>query len=218
MTMLQRELNLRLSELECFGHYDEQNDRLDILYEDAMLCSLHGDGLMAYRSEYHIGNNRRNKYYTVCRERDMIDEYLNAYETTPQIEAEGGRNYRKLAEYNQIVLAAKDCENHGFMFTTWRQSADRRSLNGGDYSRCYDFAKQSFAIRSGLIDKNRIFSDEEAESLYRCVSYTKEYCEDLSFDREQKLKDLMIKLEYGYSQIEESPPEFDENEIPQLNM
>jgi hypothetical protein len=218
MTTLQRELKMKLPELDCSGQYDEQTGHLNILYEGAMLCSLHGDGLVAHRHEYHIGNNRSNKYYAVSRECDMIDEYLNAYETAPQIEAEGGSDYRKLAEHNQIVLAAKDCENHGFMFTTWRQSADRKSLNGGDYSRSYDYSKESFAIRSGLINKNRVFIDEEAENLYRCLSFANEHCEELSFDREQELKELLTKLEYGYPQIEENPPSFDENENLQFNM
>lgn len=218
MTILQRELNLKLPELDCSSQYDMQTGHLNIFYEGTILCSLHRDGILAHYKNYHIGNNRSNKYYTICNERDLIDEYLSAYEISPQVEVDGVKGYRKLAEYNKIVLAAKDCKDHGFMFTTWRRSADCKSLNGGDYSRCYKYAKQSFAARSGLINKNQLFSSKEAEKLYRCIHYTCEQCDGISFDQEKELKELLRKIENAYLDIEESPPLFEESKIHQLDM
>ena len=64
-------------------------------------------------------------------------------------------------------------ELHGFMFTTWEA-----------------YVKEAFAVRAGLIDKDHVFSEDEAADLYRCVNHTREDCENLTYEQEQKLKSL----------------------------
>lgn len=61
MTTLQRELRIKLPEQDCSGHYDEQSGHLNILYEGAMLCSLHGDGLMREWSEKWFPKDSENE-------------------------------------------------------------------------------------------------------------------------------------------------------------
>ena len=72
--------------------------------------------------------------------------------------------------------------------------------------------------RSGLLDAQRIFTADEAANLYRCLDFTKGNCESLTYEQEKQLDELMTKLQYGYPQLEESPPSFAQDDTPQLNM
>ena len=81
-------------------------------------------------------------------------------------------------------------ELHGFMFTTWEASDDRSYVTHGNYSPNYTYVKEAFAVRAGLIDKDHVFSEDEAADLYRCVNHTRDDCENLTYEQEQKLKSL----------------------------
>ena len=143
---------------------------------------------------------------------------MGLYETSPQMEADGVHDYRKLAEYGNIVLAGMYSENHGFMFTTWDQDKERGYVSGGDYSPNYAYAKESFVRRSGLIQEQRLFQPAEAENLYRCVDYARNHCGSLTFEQSKALDELAEKLSYGYPEIEKSPPTFEPEDGPQLNL
>ena len=69
------------------------------------------------------------------------------------------------------MLAATYSEKNGFMFCTWKQNADGDSVFWGDYSPNYEYVKEAFAVRSGLVSKDRLFS--ENESAYLGTSYPK---------------------------------------------
>ena len=73
---------------------------------------------------------------------------------------------------------------------TWEASDDRSYVTHGDYSPNYTYVKEAFAVRAGLIDKDHVFSEDEAADLYRCVNHTRDDCENLTYEQEQKLKSL----------------------------
>ncbi len=102
-------------------------------------------------------------YNQIQQEVRAIREYVGFYETAPQMDADSVNHYRKLADYENIVLAGTYSENHGFMFITWNQDKERSYVSDGDYSPNYAYAKESFVRRSGLIQKQRFFQSEEAE-------------------------------------------------------
>ncbi len=78
--------------------------------------------------------------------------------------------------------------------------------------------KEIFAVRAGLIDKDRVFSEDEAANLYRCVDYARGNCETLTYEQKRQLDFLAKKLQYGCPQFEISPPTFEQDDAPQLNM
>ena len=47
--------------------------------------------------------------------------------------------------------------------------ADGDSVLWGDYSPNYEYVKEAFAVRSGLVNKHRLFSENESADLCRCV-------------------------------------------------
>ena len=70
--------------------------------------------------------------------------------------------YRQLAAFGDTVLAATYSEKNSFMFCTWKQNTDGNAVFWGDYSPNYEYAKEAFAVRSGLIPESRLFSEQES--------------------------------------------------------
>ena len=93
-------------------------------------------------------------------------EYVGLYEHAPQMNADGVTDYRQLAAFGNTVLAATYSEKNGFMFCTWKQNESGDSVFWGDYSPNYEYVKEAFAVRSGLVSKDRLFSENESAYLF----------------------------------------------------
>ena len=140
-----------------------------------------------------------------------ISEYCSAYEKSPLLKAESlSGDYHCMSEFNGTVLAAKNTE-YGFEFVTWERTFDNKGVTQGNYYTDYAAAKENFAVRSGLIDKNKVFDVAELESIQKCVNFTARHNGDLNFDDCEKLKTLSEK-------ISESLPEHQQNDAPELSM
>ena len=145
-------------------------------------------------------------------------EYVGLYEHAPQMKAADVSDYRQLAAFGDTVLAATYSEKNGFMFCTWKQNADGDSVFWGDYSPNYEYVKEAFAVRSGLVNKHRLFSENETADLCRCVDFAKANCETLTYEQERQLDKLQEKLTDGYPSLEIEPPTFEQTAAPQQNM
>ena len=88
----------------------------------------------------------------------------------------------------------------------------------GDYSPSYEYAKEAFAVRSGIIGECRLFSEKESADLYRCVDFAKANGETLTYEQERQLDKLQEKLTDGYPSLEIEPPTFEQTAAPQQNM
>ena len=73
-------------------------------------------------------------------------------------------------------------------------------------------------MRSGLISKDRLFSENESAYLCRCVDFAKGNCETLTYEQERQLDKLQEKLMEGYPSLEAEPPTFEQTAAPQQNM
>ncbi len=218
MTIYQQELLRQLPKLNCTGQADDENGMLNISANGLPLCVAGKKADLYWDKEKLITQERMATVDTLCDTAKTIREYVSLYESSPPLGVDSLPEYRKLAEYGDVVLGAMRSKQHGFMFSTWIQNKEKTYVTHGDYSPDYEYAKESFAVRSGLTDKNRLFTLEEAENIYRCIDYVRENCETLTYDQEQQLKELAKKLEYGYPQLEENPPTFGQNDSPQFNM
>ena len=145
-------------------------------------------------------------------------EYVGLYEHAPQMKAADVSDYRQLAAFGDTVLAATYSEKNGFMFCTWKQNADGNSVFWGDYSPNYEYVKEAFAVRSGLVNKHRLFSEKESAELCRCVNFAKANCETLTYEQERQLDKLQEKLTDGYPSLEAEPPTFEQSAASQQNM
>lgn len=140
-----------------------------------------------------------------------VSEYCSVYEKSPLLKADGlSGDYHCLSEFNGTVLAAKNTE-YGFEFVTWDRTFDGKGVTQGNYYSDYSTAKENFSVRSGLIDKDKLFSTEELEQLRKCVNFTARHNGDLKFDDCENLKRLSEK-------ISESLPEQQQSDAPEMSM
>ena len=215
MTIYQQEMLRRLPQLGCAGRMDENDETLYISYQKEALCWQNRQGFLSYSSNNFSSSEKEKTLQALKEAAAAIREYAGLYESSPPIDIEGIREYRKLAEYGDTILGGMYSEEYGFMFSTWKTDAAHSYADWGDYSSDYAYAKESFAIRSGLVDKNRLFSRQEADDLYATVEYTRNTCETLTWAQGERLENLVEKLKDGYPQLEETAPSF-EQEIPKL--
>ena len=132
-------------------------------------------------------------------------EYMTAMEAAPQLKADGLEDgYKVLADFNGTVLAGVQSK-HGVHFVTWDWAYGHTGVCHGHYfMENYAEAKQDFAIRSGLIQKERLFTPEQMTEIYRCCadSVDGDFFE-LTGEQEKMIRSVQ-------QQIEECVPDLDE--------
>ena len=141
-----------------------------------------------------------NKITEVSR---MVKEYMDAMANAPPLTAiDFDMPYKKLAEFNGVVLGGIETENGEYNFTTWRK--DNNSLYWGHYyGTDYTAAKEDFVIRSNLVNENKFFDSEELAEISRCIKNT--------LEDECTLTDTSkVLLDKIYKKIEEAVPGLDE--------
>lgn len=214
--MLQKELAKRLR-----GRFETEPDGdgwLAVSSDGMPLCRVKYNGNCIVNDNPYLSEEYLGKIAEIQNELLTVKEYVGLYEHAPQMKAADVSEYRQFASFGDTVLAAKYSENHGFEFVTWKQNTDGNAVFWGDYSSSYEYAKESFAVRSGLISESRLFSEQETANLCRCVDFSKGNCETLTYEQEQQLGKLGEKLLYGYPSLEAEPPTFEHNNDPQQNM
>ena len=135
----------------------------------------------------------------------MTSEYMAILETAPQLKASGlDGDYRILADFGGTVLAGSPSK-YGVQFVTWDWDYDRTGVVHGHYfMEKYDEAKQDFATRSGLIQKEQLFSPEQLTEIFRC-------CADSVDEDFFELTDMQEEMIRGIQQqIRVCVPDLDE--------
>ena len=187
-----------------------QTDRTDtgklrVLLDGALLCEVTENGGITYRNE-DINEPERVAAKDIVYENVRITaEYMRQMETAPFLKADGLEDgYRVLADFNGTVLAGVQSK-HGVYFVTWDWDYDRTGVVHGHYfmENC-DAAKQDFATRSGLIQKEQLFTPEQMTEIYRCCadSVDGDFFE-LTGEQEKMIRSVQ-------QQIEECVPDLDE--------
>ena len=214
--MLQKELAKRLK-----ARYDTKmdgNEWLEVSSDGIPLCRIKYNGQFLSNADKNLSDEYRSKIADIQDEISTVREYVGLYEHAPQMKADGVSDYRQLAAFGDTVLAATYSEKNGFMFCTWKQNESGDSVFWGDYSPNYEYVKEAFAVRSGLVSKPRLFSEKESADLYRCVNFAKANCEILTYEQERQLDKLQEKLTDAYPSLEAEPPTFEQESALQQNM
>ena len=161
--MLQKELAKRLK-----ARYDTKmdgNEWLEVSSDGIPLCRIKYNGQFLSNADQNLSDEYRSKIADIQDEISTVREYVGLYEHAPQMKAADVSDYRQLASFGDTVLAVTYSEKNGFMFCTWKQNADGDSVFWGDYSPNYEYVKEAFAVRSGLVSKDRLFSENESAYL-----------------------------------------------------
>jgi hypothetical protein len=120
---------------------------------------LDGDASVNISESGSVAYSRNNERlaFSVRDIRDEVDEYVTAYQNAAP--GDNGKT-RTLLKFNGAELAARELVHGGMDFVTWRLDRNgKREI--GHYLDSYTEAKEDFALRAGLIDRNKMFSETE---------------------------------------------------------
>ena len=187
-----------------------ENGEFSVTLNDGDIIKIRKDDVLYSDGEF--SETGREAFYALYHLNREVLDYCSAYEKATPLVADGlSEKYRCLAEFGGAVLAAKYNDEFGFEFVTWDKTYDGKSVCQGNYFEDYAAAKENFAARSGLIDKDKLFSMEELERIGKCVDFTMRHNGDLNFDDCECLKKLNEK-------ISESLPEQQQSGSPEMSM
>ena len=143
------------------------------------------------------------------------NEMQKLLEKAPMIKASGlSGDYRSLAEFNNVVLAAHQTK-YGMEFVTWEWVQDHTALWQGHYMSSYEAAKKDFAVRSGLIPQSQLFGEEQMAEIYRCIHETLKSDYPMTYEREKLLKEITEKIVDTVPVLEELVSQSSQHEIVQ---
>ena len=148
-----------------------EDHHLPVRWEKGRLCRVSGKGSVLYWQENVDSIRAQDALQTVIDTVKMTSEYMAILETAPRLKAGGlDGDYRILADFGGTVLAGTPSK-YGVQFVTWDWDYDRTGVVHGHYfTENYDAAKQDFATRSGLIQKEQLFSPEQLTEIFRCCA------------------------------------------------
>lgn len=196
-----RELRTTLHR-EGFSVQTEQEGLLPVEWMGLPLCKISGGASIRYAHEDVDTLERERACQKVTDLACMVREYITLMEQAPPLKAQGlTGDFRTLAEFNGTVLAGYQTK-YGVHFVTWDWSFDRKGLNQGHYyQRNHLGAKQDFAIRSGLIPKQLLFSQEQLIEIYRCCADTLDADFALTTSQEMCIKSVQEQIVSGTPDI-----------------
>ena len=207
-SIFQKEIARRLSEEEY--NFSFENGEFSVKLNCGDVIKIRKDDVL--HSSGNFTDDGKEAFYALYHLNREVLDYCTAYEKSSELKADGlSEKYRCLAEFNGTVLAAKYNEEYGFEFVTWDRTYDGKAVCQGKYFEDYAAAKENFATRSGLINKDKLFTTEELERIGKCVDFTMRHNGDLNFDDYECLKKLNEK-------ISESLPEQQQSEAPEMSM
>ena len=162
--LLHRELDARLLD----------DGQIHIRWKEKPLCSVDRDGIVRFRPADITGPEVDRQLRTVIQTAGHVKEYMRIFERAPALKAIGLEDsYKVLADFGDAVLAGRSCKT-GAKFVTWEWDFDRQGVHAGHYfMENYEAAKKDFAVRAGLVESQRLFSDEQLccdpERLWVCA-------------------------------------------------
>ena len=117
MTIYQQELMRKLFQYGCIGSYSENAETLSFSYNGIKIGWMEKDGSVCGVVDLNMPDEVDNMYFIIQKQAKEIGEYVRLYESSPPMGIPNVKEYRRLAEYGDTVLAGTYSEQHGFMFT-----------------------------------------------------------------------------------------------------
>ncbi len=186
----------------------EQGGCLPVELDGQALCRITDSGAVRYREKDVVGNSRREALWRVTDIVAVTHEYMSRIESAPALKADSlDESYKLLADFSGTVLAGH-LTKYGVQFITWSRNPGGTSLNQGIYYGpgsgvdSYTAAKQNFAVRSGLVDANHLFTQEQMVEIYRSTQASLDN-DNLSSEQERLLEEIRKKIQRGVPDLEE---------------
>ena len=164
------ELSYALRRKELLPRATEEGGLLPVEWNGRPLCRITESGAVRYDPTWVVTDQAKVALAEAAKAAGTVMEYMALIESAPLLKAEYlEAGYRVLADFNGVVLAGKETLL-GAQFATWAWGYDRKGLNNGHYYReDYQGAKEDFALRAGLVARERVFDREQLEGLRQAV-------------------------------------------------
>ena len=201
--LLRRELDARLLE----------DGLIYVKWNEKPLCSVDRDGIARFRPADITGPEVDKELRTAIQTVGQIKEYMRIFERAPALKATGlDDTYKVLADFGDAVLAGRYCKT-GAKFVTWEWDFDRQGIHAGHYfMENYEAAKQDFAVRAGLVESQRLFSDEQLAVIRNACEFALEDDATLSYAEEKQLQSVQEQIELLLPQQEQEQEQHSEME------
>ena len=184
--LLHRELDARLLE----------DGLIHVRWNKQPLCSVDRDGIVRFRPADITGPEVDRQLRTVIQTAGHVKEYMRIFERAPTLKVVGlDDTYKVLADFGDAVLAGQ-LGKKGAKFVTWEWDFDRKGVHAGHYfMENYEAAKQDFAVRAGLVESQRLFSDEQLAVIRYACEFALEDDATLSYAEEKQLHSVQEQIE-----------------------
>ena len=184
--LLRRDLDAKLLE----------NGLLHVSWNEKPLCSVDRDGIVRFRPADITWAEADRQLRTVIQTAGHVKEYMRIFERAPALKAIGLEDsYKVLADFCDAVLAGQ-LGKKGTRFVTWEWDFERQGVHAGHYfMENYEAAKQDFAARAGLVNEQRLFSDEQLAVIRNTCEFALEADATLSYAEEKQLHSVQEQIE-----------------------
>ena len=192
--LLRKELDARLLE----------DGLIRVKWNGQPLCSVDRDGIVRFRPADITGPEVDRQLRTVIQTAGHVKEYMRIFERAPTLKVVGlDDTYKVLADFGDVVLAGQ-LGKKGAKFVTWEWDFDRKGVHAGHYfMENYEAAKLDFAARAGLINEQRLFSDEQIAVIKNACEFALEDDATLSYAEEKQLQSVQEQIELLLPQQEQ---------------
>ena len=192
--LLRKELDARLLE----------DSLIRVKWNGQPLCSVDRDGIVRFRPADITGPEVDRQLRTVILTAGHVKEYMRIFERAPALKAVGLEDtYKVLADFGDAVLAGQ-LGKKGARFVTWEWDFDRQGVHSGHYfMENYEAAKQDFAVRAGLVERQRLFSDEQLAVIRNACEFALEADATLTYAEDKQLQSVQEQIELLLPQEEQ---------------
>ena len=186
---------------------------LNVKWHGQLLCDVDGDGVVCFPSKTVRGVDADASLQTVIQIASQVREYMPIFARAPALKAIGLEgSYKILADFGDAVLAGQ-LGKKGARFVTWEWDFDRRGVHAGHYfMENYEAAKKDFAVRAGLVESQRLFSDDQLAVIRTACEFALEDDATLSYAEEKQLQNVQEQIESLLPQQEQEQEQHSEME------
>ena len=175
----------------------QMNDGLlHVKWNEQKLCTVDSSGAVRFRAGDILDAEAEHQLQSVMHMAKQVKEYMRIFERAPALKAVGLQDtFKVLADFGDAVLAGRSCKT-GAKFVTWEWDFDRQGVHAGHYfMENYEAAKQDFAARAGLVNEQRLFSDEQLAVIRNACEFALEADATLSYAEEKQLHSVQEQIE-----------------------
>ena len=168
------------------------------------ICNVNVHGNVSYDPDHVRRNGLEDALDQVRCIADETLTYTKQMAIAPPLAANGlSGDYRLLAEFDNIVLAGHEREGgYGVEFITWERIQNGTELwQGHYYDNDYAAAKQDFAVRSGLLPPELLFTQEQLAVIFDAAQNMTTLGLVSNPEQEKLLEQIMEQVEEVVPQV-----------------